>query len=539
MKINNMKKSILVILGLAYGIGATSQTKISISDNKKSLIPEINNNFSLLTRKNAISSSLVKRDSYSECVDKYTPAVKRYLEETRVKANEQVISLHKELIKTNTGEEWRDYCNISISACDEIYGNALNENKYSDVKDITWDIETCLKRNLWIGNYCFLDHNECSSNGNLLYNGDGTITFNRAYHNRAESGIFYMPFIVPLLPGLSTLQTMYSKDLSKFEANGKRAWLKYPEFLKECIEPKVESYCKSKENEKNNTKESEKNNTNVNIANVKTGKDTKEDEKNNKGIIFTILGAIIGALLVALTIAGFLFYRHKKDHATKSNNNGDIGQDIDIQFPKDNKEIDIDIKSPKSNCNNEVGIDIKSPKSNCDKEIGIDIQSPKNNCNKEIDIAECCSSDQQTNLGRQENIVVNALVHTIPVEDSPPCYEDIAQCSSNQQNDYNKGIDIVMSKSRDIRPPKVFLPAYKDEKKDINAKQEDKSDNEPPKEFLPVYEDNKKDIKAKQEDKSDNEPPKEFLPVYEDKKKDIKAKQKDNSNNEEEDINIC
>ena len=215
MKIKNLGKKALLGLGLSYGVGATPLTRMHTSSNETSLLSE---------EKSDLSSLAKRYTDYSTCVNEYMPVVEQYLNQTRDTAKTRVTSIHGAYMNDTIGS-WKDYSNQATNGCEEIFSQALNEGKYSAITNITWDIETCLKKHLWIGNYC----DSCDSG--YTRRGDGLYIDDKL----PDSDKLFMPFSASILPGLSTLDTMYSQDLVTFEANGKFAWLNFPEFLKDNI----------------------------------------------------------------------------------------------------------------------------------------------------------------------------------------------------------------------------------------------------------------------------------------------------------------
>ena len=120
----------------------------------------------------------------------------------------------------------------------------------------------------------------------------------------------------------------------------------------------------------------------------------------SSGTVPVILGV---AGVTAATVAGVLYYRHRKAHKVNQENVRDNGADIVIDIRRTINSTQDD------------------------------------NDNREVDIVEC-----QAN---QEDIC-------------PPNYEDVVGLQVNQENDFTRDADIAISDRKDISSLRIFPPNY-------------------------------------------------------------------------------
>ena len=452
-KISKVGKNVVLGLGLCCGVASTPLKRANTSDNETSLLSE---------EKSELSSLAKRYTDYSTCINEYRPVVEQYLNQTRDTAETRVTSIHGAYMNDTIGS-WKDYSNQATNGCEEIFSQALNEGKYSAISNITWDIETCLKKHLWIGNYCYTGSDDnyyknlCNGYYDDMHSGDGLRVYNPTNDRIPDSERLYMPFSVPILPGLSTLDTMYSQDLSTFKENGKFAFVNFPEFLKECVEPKVETYCKQEENriiEEENRKKKEE--------------EDRKEAKHTLGITLSIVGAV-GA--TAAAIAGILFYRNKKGLNDKSNSNVDNTPDIDINVRRgstlsqpDNSNREVDIVECSFNQQDNLNRSVVYP-SNQQDNLNTSVVYPFNqqdNLNRSV----VYPFNQQDNLNRsvecssrqpetKQDMILNAVNNVTPVEDCPPTYEEVARSSSVPQHNFTRD-------QKGVTPPRIFCPTYQE-----------------------------------------------------------------------------
>jgi len=356
--------------------------KFEVGKLKKSAVLGLGLGLSCVT-----SSSLLKRDvtTYKQCVDSSVENFENFIKEAM--------------------SAWNNVADTYLCKDeDSIYGQRYSEilNKYPTLSGKKWDIEDCFKDYVCTGKYPNSTLTEMNVNGYACKTG-GYGGYNY---------IMEVPYGVPVLPGVHTLNDMLgSAVVRELETTCKWADVR-GSFINDCIKPEIEKHCLDEEKEIDERKKQE---------------ESKKEIERTKNII---LGITVPMGVTVATIAGILYYRHKKGLATRAHNSFDNVPDINIDIRR-----------------------------------GSTI-SQHNNSNREIDIVEC-SSNQQDNLYRGENIVINAVSDDTQIQDCPPAYEEVARSSSDPQYNFNREADITMSNSKGVTPPRIFAPTYENDIKDI------------------------------------------------------------------------